>query len=436
MLSHFAPALFFLIASSYQLKALSLRIRESVCPTFRFAFNAILILYILFIQNGDIIMADLLLARAVIEEDGSINWQFVDEGKKHHPIHIAHEIFPDMHIGDGDQWQVEIMDMKKQKGAGRPKIAHVRLIAQHLEQKDWHTIEELEGHWFPPSLLRALLILLNNDPPVPVVLKGPPGTGKTTLAFSLAKTLGWQTPCKVDIPTIKRIGDLFGSDSAESGSTDFIPSRFSLFIKQARIAWESGEKTIYPAVFDELNRVHAKVIGGVHGFLDDTRRVTITTIAGSKTFVLTPNVVLICTINDGPQYQGAFGMDLALKDRCAAFSVPFMPFDVEVKRLTTETGIVNEQAETIVRAAGKLRSAADAGRISFWPSYRQCRSTAYLAKHGVSIEDACKIGLLGWCQGDKALDDAGHPVDANSEFAKAYSEIWAAGALLEDVKAA
>lgn len=360
---------------------------------------------------------DLLKIRA--KNGKGITWSFVDESMVGYRIELDQA--PYAAISDGDIWQVELVSTKND-GKTRRKVATVRLVAKVRELQPWQKIQELPGFWMDPQDLQMVLIWLHTG--TDIILQGHKGTGKTTFAFALAAALGWQEPYKVDVYTIKRTTDLFGSDAATKGSTHFVRSGFLDYIERAMTAHELGLPTQFIVILDEINRVHAKSNESMHGLFDDTRQVTIVTTEGSKTIRLPPNLHFMGTMNLGAQYQGIFQMDEALKDRFAAVKMRPVPIDYEVKRLVEETGILERQALAIVRVANALREAAAGGQISHSPSYRGCRDVARLVKHDVPLRLAIIKGFLGWLDGDLVLDAKGD-VDTtfNTEVAKAYSAL-------------
>ncbi len=362
-------------------------------------------------------MADLLRIRA--HNGTGINWEWVDETMIGCSIQLDQPSV--MTIQDGDVWQVELVGTSTKN---RRKTATVRLISKVQELKSWQHITELEGHWVDPVTLECILIWLHEG--TDIILVGPKGTGKTKLPFALTQTLGWQEPYKVDIYTIKRTTDLFGSDAAVEGSTVFRRSGLLDYIERAHIALKQGLDTHFVVILDEINRVHAKSNESMHGLFDDTRQVSVTTTEGSKTIKLPPNIHFIGTMNVGAEYLGTHQLDEALKDRFAPIKLVPMPEDYEVSRLVAETNILENQATAIVQVARALRDAANAGQIGFSPSYRACRNAARLLKHSRGSNDldlrmVIIKSFLGWHEG--ALNERGEPLDPNSELAKAYSAL-------------
>src|SRR3989344_2547508 len=373
-------------------------------------------------------MADLLRIRA--KNGTGITWEWVDETMVGCSIKLDQP--PAMTINDGDVWHVELVDTQKE---GRQKTATVRLVSKVQELKAWQHIKVLPGHWVDPVTLQCILMWLHEG--TDVILIGPKGTGKTTLPFVLTQALGWQDPCKVDVYTIKRTTDLFGSDAAVEGSTIFRRSGLLDYIERAHIAQKQGLDTHFLVILDEINRVHAKSNESMHGLFDDTRQVSVTTTEGSKTIKLPSNIHFIGTMNAGAEYLGTHQLDEALKDRFAPIKLSPMPEDYEVKKLVAETDILESQATGIVQVARALRDAANAGQIGFSPSYRACRNAARLLKHSrgkgdLDLRMVIVKSFLGWHEG--SLNEKGEPLDPNSEVAKAYTALRMKGVAAQQGK--
>lgn len=371
-------------------------------------------------------MADLLLVRAKNGTGHGITWEFVDKGLRGCSIVLDQP--PSMTISDGDVWRVELIDEIKEKGTRRKK-AIVRLVTLVQKLQSWERIHKLPNFYIEHDTLRAILAWLHEG--TDLILIGSKGTGKTTLSFALAKALGWQQPYKVDVYTIKRTSDLFGSDAAIDGSTVFRRSGLLDYIERAHIALDNDLDDQFLVVLDEVNRVHAKSNESMHGLFDDTRQVSITTTEGSKTIKLPRNIHFVGTMNLGSQYVGTHELDEALKDRFAPIKLSQMPEDFEVKRLKEEVQILESQALAIVQVARALRQAADNGQIGFSPSYRSCRNAARLVKHDTDLRMAVIKSFLGWYEGDLNADK--EPADPNSELAKAYASLRMRGVASNNV---
>ena len=362
-------------------------------------------------------MADLLKIKA--KNGNGLTWEFIDSSKKGYKVIL--DKTPTEKINHGDVWHVELVDTPKPPQGQRQKIAVVRLVARIQVMQYKKKITTLTDYYIPKDDLEDILIWLNSG--TDIILVGPKGTGKTSLGFELAKAMGWQQPLKVDVETIKRATDLFGTDAASNGSTYFVRSALLDYIERAIMCHEQGIDTHFLAIFDEINRVHAKVNETLHGLFDDTRQITIPTAEGSKIVKLPPNFHVIGTMNSGASYVGTHQLDEALKDRFASLTLPGMPKDYEIKKLVKETGILEAEAEGIVEVAIVLREAALSGQISFGPSYRGCRRSAQLVQGGKKLRNAIIKGLLGWYDGTLTFGQNGELAEPNSEKAKAYSAI-------------
>jgi len=360
-------------------------------------------------------MADLLRIRA--ENGAGITWKFVDQTMVGYTI--ALDQAPIVTINHGDVWQVELVGTST-KGK-RQKTATVRLVAKVQELKTWERVTELPDHWIDPVDLKCILTWLHSG--TDIILIGSKGSGKTSLGFVIARALGWQDPYKVDVYTIKRTTDLFGTDAAHQGSTLFVRSGLLDYIERAQIALREKLDTQFLVILDEINRVHAKVNESLHGLFDDTRQVTVVTTEGSKTVKLPKNLHVLGTMNMGAEYLGTHGLDEALKDRFAPVRIKPMPADYEVKKLVAETNVLEAQALNVIKVAQALREAATGGQISFSPSYRACRNVARLLNHGMDLKMAIIKGFLGWYEGELALDARGEVTQPNTEMAKAYSAL-------------
>jgi len=365
-------------------------------------------------------MSEILLVRAHYNSKG-LEWRFVDEKISGGAIKLESEPIG-VKIGEGDEWHVELVAAEREKRKLRNAV--VRLVARVRERKDWEKITALPDFWTDPLTLRCLLSWLNSG--VEVMLIGQKGTGKTTIPYKLAEALGWQEPLKVDVYTIQKTTELFGSNAASQGTSRFVGSSLYDYIRRAIIAEREGLLDQFLVILDEINRVHARVNESLHGLFDDTRQVTFITAEGSITIKLPKNLHFIGTMNQGAQYLGAHGVDLALKDRFAPLKLVEMPIDYEVAKLVREVGVLETQALAIVRVARKLRDAERAGQLTFSPSYRGCRNAGHLVRHGVSLKEAIVLGFMSWYEGELSIEHGEFKAkNAQDEVAKAMAALSA-----------
>lgn len=367
-------------------------------------------------------MADILRIR--ITSTDPLKLQFEDEHMNGFTPELDQLPAKDISIDEGDVWSVQLVSQRKDgRGVNATKVAVVRLIAKELTRARWEGLTEIPDFWMATEDIQDILAWLHAG--TDIILIGEKGSGKTTFPRLLAKTLGWQEPCKVDVASLKKGTDLFGSNAAVDGKTVFIRSNLLDYIERAIIAHHAGIEGEFIILMDEINRVHAKISGSLHGLFDDTRQVSLITAEGTKVVKLPPNMHVIGTMNMGTSYTGTFQLGEALKDRFAAHRMEQMPLDVEVRRLAEEENILERHAYEIVRVARRLRKAPG---LSFSPSFRGCRFAAQLVKRGRSLPHAIHKGFLAWYEGGYSTDGRGNKIpDPNTELARAFAVLQSQG---------
>lgn len=364
-------------------------------------------------------MADLLRVRTAIDPTTKVlSLAYADEEMgTGYSLMLDQPLSPDIVVKDGDVWQVKVVSTKKGKHLNDKGIARVRFIAKERERQKWESITSLPNFWIEPENLYAILAWLHAG--TDLILVGDKGCGKTTLPYALAECLGWQQPCKVDTGTLKNGLLLFGSNAAPDGRTVFIRSNLLDYIERAIYAYEAGLDTQFIILLDEINAIHAKIGGALHGLFDDTRQVSLTTAEGTKVVKLPPNIHTIGTMNMGAGYTHTHVLSEALMDRFMPVRIQQMPEDVEVARLTKEVGIEERKARQIVVVARRLRATPG---LSYSPSYRVCRSAAQLVKAGLSVRQAIERSFFGWYEGDFQTSSRGEKTaDPNTELARALA---------------
>lgn len=366
-------------------------------------------------------MADVPRVRIAVSTEGLVSFSFVDETMKGYEIvqSPAQAGQASIVLKEGDVWSVKILSTDASPTANHAGRVIIQLITRERELQEWDKITSFTDYWMPATSVRRLLIWLHRG--IDVILIGTAGTGKTTLAYAMAETLGWQTPCKVDIGSLKKGTDLFGSNTAEDGTVYYISSAALDYIDRAVEAHRLGLPDQFVLILDEINRVHSKVNEVLHGLFDDTRQVSILTARGTRLVKLPPNMHVVGTMNLGAGFVGTYHMDLALKDRFAPLRVYPMPEDVEVIRLRDEMKILERQAQGIVRVARILR---DTPTLDFYPSYRVCRMAGALVEAGMNLRDAIYGTFLGWYEGELKEDAQGKlSASPNTQVALALTAI-------------
>ncbi|MBI4713633.1 AAA family ATPase [Candidatus Uhrbacteria bacterium] len=187
-------------------------------------------------------------------------------------------------------------------------------------------------------------------------LVGPKGSGKTTFAQLLAKMFGVPF-IKVDGTGIFKPKDLFGAESAEDGSTKWVPSDLMLFIETHRSS-KHWPKAI--VCLDEFSRM-GHSMAPFHALFDHTGQYSFTTTDGTVVIDGLTGFIFILTDNPvGPGYIGNQSLDAAMSDRVEEHEFTYPPIEWEVPWLVSRTGITVDEATHIVQVAAEVRVLATA----------------------------------------------------------------------------
>ncbi len=210
-----------------------------------------------------------------------------------------------------------------------------------------------------------------------LLLVGASGNGKTSLAYVLAKVLGWDI-VKVSPANISEPEQFFGYMEMVNGTTHFQHTDFSRAI--------TTPKTV--VLIDELNRAHSSIANGIFNALDDTREVGVK----GGTLKVAENVIFVATINIGSQYAGTFSVDAALTNRFTwKLEMGYMPFAAEVSVLMKKANISETEAKQIVKLADRVRTAVG---LQVDMSHRTTLALAYARMTGLPLRSAIEFSFI------------------------------------------
>jgi len=218
----------------------------------------------------------------------------------------------------------------------------------------------------------------------PVHFAGPPGTGKTTLAFHAAAQLG------------RPVTMIHGDD--EFGSSDLI-GRHSGYNKRKlidnfihsvlkteesmNVTWADNRLTVacrdgHTLIYDEFTRSRPEANNALLSILEEKfLNLPKTAGYGSGYLEVHPDFRAIFTSNP-EEYAGVHKTQDALMDRLITVSLGHFDRETEVRIAMAKSGIPREDAETIVEVVRRLRGL---GVNNHRPTIRACISIARILVH-------------------------------------------------------
>ena len=264
-----------------------------------------------------------------------------------------------------------------------PITKHIALITRRnvpMEKEDKLEIkQEFVETPFLKNLLNRMMLYLQSG--YPVHLRGPAGTGKSSLAFQLAKQLNQ--------PFIL----VFGSDNADvldliGGREGFtqktIVDRYIRSVEkredQFQEQWVTGRivtasKYGYTLIYDEFTRSKPEINNFLLSILEE-KVIEVPSQEGVKLFKVHPNFRAIFTSNP-VEYAGVHKLQDALLERMITVNLLNMDYQTEVAITAARSGVSLEEAEKIVNMISALRSHL---REKTRPSVRGCIMIAVVAK--------------------------------------------------------
>jgi MoxR-like ATPase len=207
--------------------------------------------------------------------------------------------------------------------------------------------------YIEPDLLRHFEILLCSGRSI--LLEGPQGTGKTTIAAALARTLGMEYVffnCSICFEPSDFVGSLhLLVDEDKNPRTEWLPTE----VLRAVVEANENPARRYLIFLDELNRTRSYALNGIMSAIDSTRRIFDPRI---NSYIPIPdNVQWIAAVNRGKSFTGTYQLDMAQLDRFAVLKMDYPPEKEEVRILARRYDMVPARhVRKVVAVAQALRA--------------------------------------------------------------------------------
>jgi nitric oxide reductase NorQ protein len=208
--------------------------------------------------------------------------------------------------------------------------------------------------------------------PVNILIKGVHGTGKSECARQLAAS-NKMDYVPVPIGSLQEAGQLMGYDALVAGETKYVEGKFVKAIRTANTLIH----------LEELNRPESpKALNDLFPLLDSGRSMVHEKLGEIN---VASGVVFVATLNEGFEYTGIDPLDAALEDRFDIIRLGYLPPAQEASLLMIETGLIGEQAHTLIVFVNKMRND---GQDPINVSTRRVIRMAELMVAGLSMQDA------------------------------------------------
>jgi nitric oxide reductase NorQ protein len=307
----------------------------------------------------------------------------------------------DARVRPGIPCRVRIKEISKSDRDDRGAVL-VEFLS-HLEMR-------LEGVYLDAAISRKLQVLLESG--LNILLDGPQGCGKTTLARSVARDLGMEFVF-FNCGAVVEATDFLASVQVRSNDSgqpvmDFVKTEILLALEQAL----ANRARRYLIFLDELNRCQESARNALMPALDATRRIFNPV---TNLFLEIPdNVQFIAAVNRGNEFSGTFGIDAAQLDRFAPLQMDYLPAAEEVKLLRERHPEVSKAViELLVSLACTIRRSPE---IATGLSVRATDEACLYLKHPLynqmqraALPEILKSSFCGRFQGrpDDLASDAG-----------------------------
>lgn len=254
----------------------------------------------------------------------------------------------------------------------------------------------------------------------PLHLRGPAGSGKTTLAFRLAAQIGRPTVFLVGDETLTT-GDLIGKQSGfqHRKVVDRYIHSVLKYEENVEPNWVDGKLTVacregHTLVYDEFTRSRAEANNVLLGVLEERLLVLPTGGGGAGEYVkVHPDFRIIFTSNP-LEYAGVHSSQDALNDRMITIEMDYFDEETEIAISAARSGFDEEVVAPIVRLVRSYRASGQYRQIPTPRASIMIAKIAGLQDFSASAEDErfvqlCLDVLEGKCAGSGKADSAQAP---------------------------
>ena len=291
---------------------------------------------------------------------------------------------PPADLNVGDRWFAVASAGRMSGGRGHSRVRLTIREAQGL-------LPEIQGHWVDPESLHLIQTLLGGG--IHILLEGPSGAGKTVLGVRLGEARGWVVH-SVDCAQILNSRELFGADAAGGGSTRFVPSATTSWLREMA----SKPEMVGLLLLDELSRGERTALNGLLNLTGPLRRTSVPSVDGTQEIALPSNVRVVATANLGREFVGTQSLDVALSDRFFPVHIDRAPLDATVALLRRDKrwkDVSDEDIRYLVSAVDTWHTQYQGkATLRTPPSFRRLEAALILKASGWSREKCLKDGLL------------------------------------------
>src|SRR5437763_7939801 len=253
----------------------------------------------------------------------------------------------DARIRPGTPCQVRIKAIRKPQREDRGAIEVEFVQAQQLA---------IEGVYLDPVIAKKLQVLLESG--LNILLDGPQGCGKTVLARSIARSLGYEFVffnCGAVVEATDFLATIqVRASSSGAPVTDFVKTEVLIALEQAN---EHSERR-YLVFLDEFNRCQDSARNALMPALDATRKIYHP--IDNRFLAIPDNVQFIAAVNRGNEFTATFGIDAAQLDRFAPLQMDYPPPEEEIRILQPRHPELGQKiVALVVDIADRIRKAPE-----------------------------------------------------------------------------